>query len=858
MELVIDAETHDPNISLGKGAGWVYDDFEVLGFAVKKDNEPTTFISNVKELEELIKKADTLICHNAQYDIGCLHRLNILYGDKTIIDTMILMKLYDNTLLNYKLESLAVDILGIKKENDLLKEACKELGLKGTPHRHMKELFKHRRDVVEQYAKQDVEITKRIYKWVMGELYAEAIDLLPFYSDLIKALVKWRAKGVCVDINQAEKSRDALEALFDIEMEKFSYFCPEVNIESSRQLAESFREMGLEPNVTDKGNDSIDAAWRSTQHHPAVVSLSNAKKYQKLKRDFIDGVMVRSERGRIFPEINILGAAHTGRFSSSNPNIQQCYDDKTEVLTETRGFVLFRDLLRTDRVASWVDGDIVFTDYSDPIVYKADHINSIRSKAGRINLAVTDDHRCLRMNREGKLDVYHPKEHNGEWLHLHGGLWQAKPIKIFDSFLDLVLAIHSIGNINIQRGVDFFICHNGQAQRLLTACRELGIPIQKLSKFATGAIHVFIDINHLPPAIWRYIDNRTFHLTPKTMLFAKDELINHIRLWYHHFDKKDIIYTRQKQSADMIQIMLSLSNSSCTVYEERESGEPIYRIYVHDEYYSRTDSATLLRKPYTGNVFCISVPSTFLLVRREGTTSISGNCPARDDISNTLVRSLFIPEEGDSWYSLDFSSQEPRVQLAYAYKAGCPGADALRQAFIYNPKHDLHQQVADICRISRKQAKTINLAISYGMSRRATSKILSLTEKQTNEIFRRYHVLTPYLNSINKLVKESAIRKGYVKSMLGRRMLLDLEHPYKALNLLIQGSSSDMMATCLVKAYRNNLPVMFSVHDSIELSSSDIKHAKEMKNIMEWSFEKELPIPFSTDIKVGSNWGDVK
>lgn len=858
MELVIDAETHDPNISLGKGAGWVYKDFEVLGFAVKKDKEPSSFITNFKELEELIKRADTLICHNAQYDIGCLYRLGIPYRDKTIIDTMILMKLYDNTLLNYKLESLAVDILGVKKDTDYLKDAAKELGLKGNAMRHMKELFLQRKDIVAEYAMKDVEITRSIYEWIRGELYSEAIDLIPFYSDLIKALVQWRGKGVRVDLNQAEKSHDALEALFDIEMDKFSYYCPDVNIESSKQLADSFRKLGLEPDITDKGNDSIDAEWRASQDHPAVAALNKAKKYQKLKRDFVDGVLERSENGRIFPEINILGAAHTGRFSSSNPNIQQCYDDKTEVLTETRGFVLFRDLLMTDKIASWSDGDIVFTEYTNPITYKASYINSIRSKSGHVNLSVTDDHRCLRMRRDGKLDVYQPKEHNGEWLHLHGGLWQSKPIKIFDAFLDLVLAIHAIGNIDIKRGVDFFICSQVQAQRLLTSCRDLGIPVQKISKYATGAIHVFVDINHLPPAIWRYIDNRSLCLTPKVMLFAKDELIRHIRLWYHHFDRKDIIYTRQKQSADMIQAMLSLSNSSCNIKEDMADGERIYKIYVKDEYYTQTDCATLLRKPYEGNVFCITCPSSFLLVRREGATSISGNCPARDDISNTLVRSLFVPEENEQWYSLDFSSQEPRVQLAYAYKAGCAGASALREAFLSNPKHDLHQHVADICRISRKQAKTINLAISYGMSQKMTGKILNLSIKAIQEIYKRYHTLTPYLKSINNLVKEAGVRKGYVKSMLGRRMILDPNTPYKALNMLIQGSSSDMTATCLVKAYQNNLPVMFSVHDSIELTAPTNKAAIEMKHIMEKSFEKELPIPFHTDIKVGNHWGNVE
>ena len=78
MEVVIDAETHDPNISNGKGAGWVYGDFEILGFAIKHERNQPVFVTSRDDLEKFVTNARTLICHNAQYDVGCLNRLGIV------------------------------------------------------------------------------------------------------------------------------------------------------------------------------------------------------------------------------------------------------------------------------------------------------------------------------------------------------------------------------------------------------------------------------------------------------------------------------------------------------------------------------------------------------------------------------------------------------------------------------------------------------------------------------------------------------------------------------------------------------------------------------------------------------------
>lgn len=853
MEIVLDAETHDPNISNGKGAGWVYSDFEILGFAIKHDNNHPVFVTNRNDLERFVTNAKTIICHNAQYDIGCLDRLNIRIPNTTVIvDTMILMTLYDNSLRSYSLEAISNSILGEKKETISLEAAVKELKLRGKAQRHMRELFQHRRDLVETYALKDVELTRKIYDWLRKELYPEAIRLIPFYSDLIKALVKWRSKGIRVDLVQAEKSGDILDSLYKTEMEKFNSFCPNTNINSTKELSESFRSLGLAPGKTEKGNDSVDSKWRAKQDHPAIVALSNAVKYQKLKRDFIDGIIKRSENGRIYPEIHILGAAETGRFSSRNPNIQQCYDKETEILTEY-GFKLFENLRQNDRVASWKEGEIEWTRFSNFVKYKSEYINIIKSPS--IDLAITDYHRCIRMNKFGKYFLHLPKDYSYRGLyHIHSGMWANKPNNIFKEFIHLIFAIHSIGIVS-KYGVDFASNDLLQNKTLFEACEFLNIKINILenidrTRLFHGTIHSRIDLKYLPLVVWQYIHPISFEFTPKILQFSNSEIVKDLLLWYKTKDM--VVQFKNKNDADIAQALITISNR--TAFKKKDTCE----LYLKESMCSGSDSIRIHRIPYNDYVYCISVPSSFIITRRNGTTSVSGNCPARDELANKLVRSIFLPEEGHKWFSLDFSSQEPRVQLAYAKIARCNGVEELVREFEKNPKHDLHQQVADICKISRKEAKTINLAISYGMSQIAVSKILNISKKETADIFTKYNNLNPYLSEINKKVQYSGMEKGYIKSLIGRRMRIDAKAPYKSLNKLIQGGSSDMTAICLVKAYRENLPVMFSVHDSIELSSNNREDAEKMKYIMENSFKNLLPIPFCTDIKQGNNWGNLE
>ena len=101
--------------------------------------------------------------------------------------------------------------------------------------------------------------------------------------------------------------------------------------------------------------------------------------------------------------------------------------------------------------------------------------------------------------------------------------------------------------------------------------------------------------------------------------------------------------------------------------------------------------------------------------------------PARNPKVSPKIRSLFLPEEGQQWGIFDYSQQEPRLLVHYGalvktnsrWQALYEDIDTVSKLIddYTNKDIDFHQAVADMANIDRKQAKTINLGMMYGMGK---------------------------------------------------------------------------------------------------------------------------------------------
>ncbi len=260
--------------------------------------------------------------------------------------------------------------------------------------------------------------------------------------------------------------------------------------------------------------------------------------------------------------------------------------------------------------------------------------------------------------------------------------------------------------------------------------------------------------------------------------------------------------------------------------------------------------------------------------------------PARHEIIGPMVRSLFLPEEGQIWASNDFSSQEPRLLVHYASLLDLPGAEVMVDAYRANPDTDFHQMVADMAGIKRKAAKTIGLGLMYGMGVAKLSNQLDLTHDEAKELIQTFHTKVPFLKgTVNAVMRriEHPASGGAIRTLLGRKCRFPLWEPmewgsnkalpyeqavveygsrikrsgtYKGLNRLIQGSAADQTKMAMVALHEAGETLLLQVHDEIVLSVADRGQAERAAEIMANCVKME--IPNRVDVEMGPNWGEAK
>ena len=131
------------------------------------------------------------------------------------------------------------------------------------------------------------------------------------------------------------------------------------------------------------------------------------------------------------------------------------------------------------------------------------------------------------------------------------------------------------------------------------------------------------------------------------------------------------------------------------------------------------------------------------------------------------MREIFLPEEGMKWGSFDYSQQEPRIVAHYAIKYGLANTEGLKDKF-EKENADFHQIVADLAKIPRKQAKTINLGLFYGMGKGKLQNELNLDQKQATSLLKLYHEKIPFIKELSDNLKNFAERERLIYTLEDR------------------------------------------------------------------------------------------
>ena len=141
--------------------------------------------------------------------------------------------------------------------------------------------------------------------------------------------------------------------------------------------------------------------------------------------------------------------------------------------------------------------------------------------------------------------------------------------------------------------------------------------------------------------------------------------------------------------------------------------------------------------------------------------------PAKGKYGN-IIRSLFLPEEGQDWGSFDYSQQEPRLVVHYALKNGMRGAENLAEQYKKDPKTDFHAFVSKMAKITRIQAKPINLGLFYGMGKNKLARSLELDNEESKALFDQYHKEVPFVRELSNGLQRFAERNKNIFTLEDR------------------------------------------------------------------------------------------
>jgi len=347
------------------------------------------------------------------------------------------------------------------------------------------------------------------------------------------------------------------------------------------------------------------------------------------------------------------------------------------------------------------------------------------------------------------------------------------------------------------------------------------------------------------------------------------EIFDKNKLWYPHTEKgmasfqKDWLEGHEHELPQLI-VRARKLNKARTTFIEKMIQEHCFNGRIHAE-------AHAMRNDRGGTVsgrFSYSNPNL-------------QQVPARDPEIGNLIRSLFIPEDGCQWGVFDYSQQEPRLTVHYADQMNLTGAkDAVAQYTDDNA--DFHQIVADMAKIPRKQAKTINLGLSYGMGKEKLIKELGVDDLEAEALFLQYHEKVPFIRALQDYCTRVAMDRGYIKTFAGRRCRFDLwenkyerstplplkdaqekygdnlkrSFTYKALNRLIQGSAADMTKLAMLGLWEQGIVPHLQVHDEVDVSVVDQEQALLISKTMQDCVK--LAVPLLVDVELGKSWGETK
>ena len=251
------------------------------------------------------------------------------------------------------------------------------------------------------------------------------------------------------------------------------------------------------------------------------------------------------------------------------------------------------------------------------------------------------------------------------------------------------------------------------------------------------------------------------------------------------------------------------------------------------------------------------------------------NISVRDE-QGKEIRKAFLPEENSVLISCDYHQIELRMLAHMADET------ALIEAF--NAGIDIHTKTAmdvfgvsqdEVTPLMRRQAKTVNFGIVYGISDYGLSEQLGTSVAEARQFIETYYEKYPKIRTYMNSIVDDCEKNGYVTTLLGRRREIPEIHDKNrmirefgkraAMNAPIQGSAADLIKLAMIdidKAMREKhvmSKMILQVHDEL-IFTVPLDEVEMMKELINDGMVNamELKVPLTAECSVGTNWYEAK
>jgi DNA polymerase-1 len=248
------------------------------------------------------------------------------------------------------------------------------------------------------------------------------------------------------------------------------------------------------------------------------------------------------------------------------------------------------------------------------------------------------------------------------------------------------------------------------------------------------------------------------------------------------------------------------------------------------------------------------------------------NIPIRTERGRE-IRKAFVPrDEHHTLISADYSQIELRIiaslagehQMIQDFKNGMD-IHATTAARVYNIP------LEEVTKDMRRNAKTVNFGIIYGISAFGLSERLNIPRREAADIIEQYFAKYPAIKEFMDKMIHMAREKGYVETVLGRRRYLRDIHSgnanirgfaeRNAINAPIQGSAADMIKLAMIRideemeAKKLRSKMVLQVHDELVFDAR-IDELEVMEELIRRCMQNAITmnVPMDVEISHGENW----